>query len=319
MTPASDFPSRPSIAVIGTGAVGGYYGARLAQHGHAVHFLFRSDYAAVRERGLTVTSPDGNFAIPSNELHAYDDVRNMPQVDLVLIALKTTANDQYEPLVRPLLHERTAILTLQNGLGNEDRLAELFGAERVLGGLAFVCINRVGPGQIAHLDYGLVRIGEFGRPRGPRVESIARLFQSSQIRCDVLDDLRYGRWEKLVWNVPFNGLGAALDLATDALLATEDGRTLVAQLMGEVVATAQRVGANLPESVIAQQIERTPSMGPYRTSMQIDRRQGRPLEVEAILGEPQRVAARAGVPTPHLSELLRLVRLVNTGKQFNGQ
>src|SRR6478672_2819875 len=126
-----------SIAIIGAGAVGGYYGGRLAEHGHDVHMLLRSDYDHVRLHGLSVRSVSGDFQLRPEQLHVYNDAEAMPKVDLVIVALKSTENQQFQRLITPLLHEKTAILTLQNGLGNEDDLARLFGADRVLGGIAF--------------------------------------------------------------------------------------------------------------------------------------------------------------------------------------
>lgn len=299
----------PVIAIIGSGAVGGYYGARLAQHGFDVHFLLRSDFDAVRSRGWTIKSRDGDLVLQPHEIHVYDDVQKMPKADLILVTLKATANDQYEPLIRPLLKEQTAILTLQNGLGNEDHLAELFGAQRILGGLAFVCINRISPGVIHHLDHGMIRLGEFGGGAGPRASRIAEMFNMSRVRCQVLDNLLYGRWEKLIWNIPFNGLGALLDLATDRLIDTEEGVMLIRALMKEVIAAARGNGVELPDGLIEKKIRETQSMGAYRTSMQIDRQIGRPLEIEAILGRPLRVAQAAGISTPRLEMLHAMMRL----------
>lgn len=309
-------PLLQSIAIVGAGALGTYYGARLAQHGRDVHFLLRSDYDRVRRHGLRIESRDGDFSLPPDRLHVYRDAREMPAVDLVIVALKATANDQFEPLVRPLLGGHTAVLTLQNGLGNEERLAELFGGDRVLGGLAFVCINRLAAGQVRHTDHGFIKLGEFagtGPTPGdsPRARAIAGMFTAARVPCSMLPDLRLGRWEKLVWNVPFNGLGAALDLPTDRLLATAAGEALVAELMREVQATAAAIGVRLPGDIVRQQIERTRSMGAYLTSMQLDRRAGRPLELDAILGAPLRVAWQAGVPAPQLEHLVRLVAAVN--------
>ena len=305
---------RPIIAVVGAGAVGGYYGARLAQHGHAVHFLLRSDYDVVRRNGLTVHSRDGDFRLPASAVNVYDDPRKMPKADLVVVTLKTTSNDQYEPLVGPLAKEDTAVLTLQNGLGNEDRLAELFGAERVLGGMAFVCINRVGPGVISHTDHGIIRLGEFARPgRSERATRIAGMFNASSVSCEALDDLRFGRWQKLVWNVPFNGLGAALDLTTDRLIGTAQGLELVRGLMEEVRAGARADGVELPPELVDTNIDYTRTMGAYRSSMQVDRQQGRALEVEAILGEPLRRARRGNASTPILEALYRAACVVDAG------
>src|SRR5204862_5558758 len=137
-----------------------------------------------------------------------------------------------------------------------------------LGGMAFVCINRVAPGVIQHTDHGVIRLGDFGRPsRSERALQIAAMFNASRVKCDVLDDLRFGRWQKLVWNIPFNGLGAALDLTTDRLVGTEDGLRLVRELMLEVVAAARGDGVHLPEALVQQQIGNTTSMGPYKSSM----------------------------------------------------
>lgn len=293
----------PIIAIVGAGAVGCYYGGRLAQAGGDVHFLLRGDFSHVQRHGMSVTSPNGNFHLSPGRLQVYDDPTRMPPADLVIVTLKTSSNRLYGPLVGPLLHPDTTILTLQNGLGNEESLAALFGAQRIVGGMAFVCINRVGPGVISHIDHGLIRLGEFGGGSSDRVERLARMFRASQIPCEVLPDLRYGRWLKLVWNAAFNGLGAVMDLTTDQLIDTESGRALVISLMNEIVAVARALGVHLPETVIQIQIEHTQTMGAYRSSMQIDRQEGRPLEVEAILGEPLRAARSAGVATPLLQAL----------------
>lgn len=302
----------PTIAVIGAGAVGSYYGARLAQHGYPVHFLLRSDYDAVLRNGMTVQSCAGHFRLSPEQAHAYNSPQRMPKADLVLVTLKTTANDQFEPLIRPLLKEDTAILTIQNGLGNEDRLAELFGAHRILGGMAFVCINRTAPGVIHHIDHGVIRLGEFNGGPSERASRIAEMFKSSQVPCEVLDDLKLGRWAKLVWNIPFNGLGAALDLTTDRLIESEEGMRLLIAIMREVIATAEALGVRMPDDMIDRQIRHTRTMGAYRSSMQIDRQERRALEIESILGEPLRQARRAGVSTPKLEMLYQVTKLVDS-------
>jgi 2-dehydropantoate 2-reductase len=299
----------PVIAIVGTGAVGAYYGGRLAQHGQDVHFLLRGDYAAVKRNGWTVRSCAGDFTIPPQAVHAYDDPAKMPKADLVIVTLKTTANDQFEPLIRPLLKDSTTILTLQNGLGNEERLAELFGPQRILGGMCFVCINRMEPGVVHHIAEGTITLGEFRRTDGARVQQIADMLQASRIPARVLDDLRYGRWEKLVWNIPFNGLSAVLDQTTDLLIGSVAGEALVRDLMQEVLDAARAVGVELPASLIGAKIEQTRGMGAYKTSMHLDMQAGRAMEVEAIFGFPVRAAQAAGAPVPRLEMLYRLLLL----------
>ncbi|HEX4123982.1 MAG TPA: putative 2-dehydropantoate 2-reductase [Tepidisphaeraceae bacterium] len=302
-----------SIAIVGSGAMGGYYGARLAAAGFAVHFLLRSDFEAVREKGWTVKSRDGDFVVRPDRIRVYRDSAEMPNVDLVVITLKTTGNGELRRLVAPLVGEKTVLLTLQNGLGNEDELARHFGAGRVIGGVAFVCINRVGPGVIDHSSHGLIHVGDFSHSGGPteRIEEIAADFRSAKIRCQAIGDLISARWQKLVWNVPFNGLGAVLDMTTDRVLASEAGRGMVEALMREVGDGAAAQGLTMPAGIIEKQIGRTPEMGAYASSMQIDRQQGRPMEIEAILGEPMRRTNAAGVTTPNLAALYRMARMVD--------
>jgi 2-dehydropantoate 2-reductase len=301
----------PVIAVIGAGAVGGYYGARLAQHGFSVHLLSRTDGGAIGKSGMRIGSRDGDFSLSPEQIHGHQDSASMPPADLILVTLKTTANDQFEKLIRPILKKDSIILTLQNGLGNEQRLAELFGAERVLGGMAFVCINRTGPGEILHTDHGMIQLGEFTGQRSERAEKIAAIFSKSQVPCRVAENLMKGRWEKLVWNVPFNGLGALLDLSTDQLIGSAVGLGLVRQLMWEVLNIAAALGFEFPNELIEQKIEYTRSMGTYKSSTQIDRQKKRPLELEAIWGEPFRVGQRNGVSTSLLKTLYDMLTLID--------
>jgi 2-dehydropantoate 2-reductase len=311
-------PPLNTIAIVGAGAVGGYYGARLAQHGRAVHFLLRSDYAAVRQRGLIVHSADGDFTLPPDRLNVYDDPLKMPPADLVIIALKSTENHRFERLVSPLLHQQTILLTLQNGLGNEDDLARLFGAPRVLGGMAFTCINRIAPGEIDHSSHGLIRIGEFEHAvggRSDRADRIAAMFNDSKVRCELVDDLIAARWAKLVWNIPFNGLGALLDATTDQLLASDAGARLVEAVMREVLAAAQAAGVRLSDDMPQQQIEATRSMGAYRTSTQLDRRFRRPMEIDAIFSRPLAAAEDAGLHLPHLRLLDFSLRMIDQAQK----
>ena len=301
------------IAIIGSGALGSYYGARLAQHSRDVHFLMRSDYAFVREHGLRVFSHDGDFKLPASQMHVYDDPAAMPQVDLVIVTLKTTANDSFRELISPLLHETTAILTLQNGLGNDRALAGLFGGQRVLAGLAFICTNRTEPGVIRHTDHGFIKLGEYTGGLTDRARWIAQMLQQAKVPATALADVRYGQWEKLVWNVPFNGLGAALGFETDRLLASEAGRAMVQGLMLEVIATAATVGVHLPPETAQMQIDRTATMGAYVSSMQVDRRARRPLERQSIVGNVLAVAEAAGLHTPLLRELDGLLKIVDGG------
>lgn len=301
----------PVIAVIGAGAVGGYYGARLIQHGNRVHLLTPSDCDSIRRTGMQIHSRDGDFSLSANQINVYSDPRAMPKADLVVVTLKTTANDRLAELVEPVVKEDSIILTLQNGLGNEELLQGLFGEGRVVGGMAFVCINRTAPGEIWHTDHGMIRLGE---PRGgpsERARKIARLFSDSGVPCDVLDDLTRGRWDKLIWNVPFNGLGAVLDMTTDQLIASNEGLSLVRRICEEVIAACRPLNVRFDLNIIEEKIRHTQTMGAYKTSMQIDRQMGRRMEIEAIIGRPLRVARMNSVETPSISMLHSMLSLLD--------
>jgi 2-dehydropantoate 2-reductase len=284
------------IAVVGAGALGLYYGAMLRRSGQEVKFLLRRDYRAVSAGGLHVTSPAGDFHLGA--VSCFQDSADMGEADLVLIGLKTFDNSRMVDLVRPLVGKKTALLTLQNGLGNEEVLAAAFGAGRVMGGVAFLCANRGEPGTVHHLGQGAVRLGEFGRGLSGRAGVVAGLFNSAGVPCEAVADLVKARWEKLVWNIPFNGLSALTGLTTDRLLAHSPTCRQVTEIMAEVIRAANAQGLSEPidaVSFIARMFELTEPMGAYRPSMMIDRLEGRPLELEAIYGIPLRMAAEKGV------------------------
>jgi 2-dehydropantoate 2-reductase len=299
------------IGIVGAGALGAFYGARLARAGHDVHFLMRRDYEAVRANGLTVRSIDGDFHLRPA---VYRSAEEMGPCDLTIVGLKTTDNHALPSLLQPVTATGGLVLTLQNGLGNEEAIAAALGGgpeaeERVLGGTAFLCSNRSAPGVVNHMAQGWVRLAEFRGPARARTHAIAALFTSAGIPCEVRESVADIRWHKLVWNVPFNGLGVAAGHANTAdILADDELALIVRDLMGEVVAAAAGEGVAIEPSFIDYMIEVTPKMGGYRTSMQIDYEEGRPLEVEAILGEPLRRARRAGVTVPRMQTLYALVR-----------
>ncbi|MEP6956778.1 MAG: 2-dehydropantoate 2-reductase, partial [Chthoniobacterales bacterium] len=207
------------IAVVGAGAVGGYYGAKLAYFGRDVHFLMRGDLRQIRRFGLRIRGKTENIRLA--QVRAYTATADIGPCDLVLIAVKATANPDLLRLIPPLLHEHTMLLTLQNGLGNEEFLGEHFGASRVLGGLCFVCLNRTEPGIIEHYDVGRIVLGEYAGYPLPRTHDIAWEFKRAGVVCSVAENLGRERWRKLVWNIPFNGLAVKHGLDTASILADD--------------------------------------------------------------------------------------------------
>lgn len=287
--------------------MGLYYGARLAAAGEDVRFLLRSDYDAVKADGIRCESVAGDFHL--TEVQAFRTPQEIGPVDLVVIAWKATSNHLLAEVLPPLLHPGTQVLTLQNGLGNCERIAEITGPARVLGALCFVCLNRLAPGFVSHTAGGRMTIGEFAAGAEGRAEEIARRFAGAKIPAEAMASLPEAQWKKLVWNVPFNGLAIAEGgVTTEDLLAKPEIEAEIRALMAEVVAAAQAQGLALDESLIDFNVERTRPMGPYRPSSMIDYVEGREVEFEPIWGEPLRRARAAGLEVPHLSELAKRIQ-----------
>lgn len=294
------------VAVVGSGAIGLYYGGRLALGGEEVSFLARSDVDALTTAGLQVDSVHGNFHLPT--VRAFRTAAEIGPVDLVLVSWKATSNAHLAEVLPPLLHAGTQVLTLQNGLGNCEMIAGITGPERVLGGLCFVCINRMAPGHVSHSAGGRVAIGEWHAADG-RAEEISRRFKAAGIPAEAVPNLEQAQWEKLVWNVPFNGLSVAEGgVTTDVLLASAETETRIRDLMAEVISAARALGLPLADGLIDFNINRTRPMGPYRTSSMIDFTEGREVEVGPIWEEPLRRALAAGLPMPHFTRLVEEIR-----------
>lgn len=295
------------MAVVGSGAVGLYFGSRLAAAGEDVRFLVRSDFDAISKGGLRVESIHGDFELP--HVQVYRTPEEIGPVDLVIVAWKATANDQLATVLPPLLHEKTQVLTLQNGLGNCEKIGEITGRERVLGGLCFVGINRISPGFIRHTGGWLISVGERSPGEPGRADEIAKRFRAANIQVDAVENLRKSQWEKLVWNIPFNGLSVAEGgVTTDVLLATAGMEDEIRNLMAEVVQAARALGLDLGEELIDANIKRTQAMGAYRTSSMVDFVEGREVEVAPIWEEPLRQGQAAGISMPHVAELLLRIR-----------
>lgn len=297
------------IAVIGSGAVGCFYGARLARCGHDVRFLMRRDLAAVRRGGLTVRSPQGDFHL---QAAAFSDPAEIGPVDLILCALKATSLDAAEGLIRPCVGETTRILVMINGFNVEERFAQWFGENRIFGGLAFVCINRGEPGTVNHIDYGRVVFGHLLDDL-PRTREVAALFAEAGIETIIAPSLRQARWEKLMWNIPFSTVAvSAGGVTTREIMQDEKLRQLAVRLIVETGTAGNADGCRIDiDAMVRKMIDDTSSMGPYRPSMLIDYQTRRPLEVEAILGEPVRRARQLKVPVPAMETQYALVSFLD--------
>jgi len=309
-----------SYTVIGLGAIGGYYGARLQQAGADVRFVVRRDRDRLAARGLRVDSPEGDLLV---DLEVYDDPADVPASDVIVVATKTTATPTVVPVVAQLAAGRgsdVTVMVMQNGLGVEAPFADAAPDAAVVGAMCFMCSNLVAPGHIVHLDYGAVTLGQHrpdpGGPDahrsgsgGPRPAAVVGAdLGAAGVAASQVDDLVTGRWQKLVWNIPFNGLSVLLDAGTDQMLADPAVRARARHLMDEVVTAAAACGSGFDPAFAQMMMDHTEAMIPYKTSMKLDYEAGRPLELDAIYGAPTAAARAAGAPMTDTEELLADLR-----------
>ncbi|MBB6430967.1 putative 2-dehydropantoate 2-reductase [Algisphaera agarilytica] len=301
--------SKNTYAILGTGALGGYYGGLLAKAGFDTHFLLRSDYEHVRDHGMTVESIRGDFTLSADQVQAYGDPADLPACDVAVVCLKTTQNEQLPELLANCVKPDGVVLVLQNGLHPETDAAALVGEDRVLGGLCFLCSNKIGPGHIQHLDYGHIHMGVYQPEAANSLAArhfpgVVEDFNAAGIETINVDDLRLSRWKKLVWNIPYNGLSVVLNQTTDVMMADPGTRRRIEALMHEVQAAALAVdGKVIEDAFIQKMLDYTAKMEPYKTSMMLDYEAGRAMEIEAIVGDPCQAAKAAGQAIPHIEEV----------------
>ena len=305
--PSLPLPSHPHVAIVGSGALGLYYGAKLAHHRVHVSFLARRDLVHLRQKGLQILCTEGDFHLP--DIKAYSNPQDIGPVDLIIVAIKTTANASLAKLLPPLIGPETSVCTLQNGLGNEELIASIVGRNRILCGVCHVCVSRPSPGVALNMSGGNIRFSDLTEGDTPRAQSIAQLFEQAGIRCSVAPSVGSARWYKLVWNVPFNGLSISkggIDTAQILANPVLHAETLV--LMNEVMAASAALGFPQDPDHPNQEIARTQKMGAYQPSSLLDFLAQKPVELESIWGEALRQGTGAGVAMPRLQKLYERLR-----------
>lgn len=286
--------------VIGTGAIGGYYGAKLAHSGQEVHFLLHKDYEYVKKNGLQVDSCDGSFHL--SDVNAYSSTQDMPQCDIVFVCLKSVNNHLLAELLPPLLHQDTLVVLIQNGIGLEADVQKMFPRLELAAGLAFICSAKTEPGHINHQCYGYINIGNYSCHNEELMNQLIRDFKKANVDANLVE-YHEARWKKAVWNMPFNGMTVALNTQTDLLLKNPSTFRLIKEQMLEVIHTAQQMGVNIPMSFADKMIQNTLDMTPYSPSMKLDYDYHRPMEIYYLYTRPLEEARKHGLQMPKLEML----------------
>lgn len=288
-------------AVIGTGAIGGYYGGQLMRAENEVNFLLHTDFEYVKENGLQIDSCNGSFHL--NNVNAYRSTADMPEVDVVLVCLKSTREHLLKEMLPPLIKNNPLVVLIQNGIGLEDDLQAAFPELQIAAGLAFICSGKVGPGHIDHQCYGSINIGNFSCHDESLMTHFVEELRVAGIEANPVEYLE-ARWKKAVWNMPFNGMTVALNTTTDKLLDNPSTRQLIRDQMMEVVGASKALGVKgIDETFVEKMIQMTDEMTPYKPSMKLDYDFHRPMEIDYLYTKGIHQAKEAGY-TMHKLEML---------------
>jgi 2-dehydropantoate 2-reductase len=298
------------ITVLGTGAVGAYFGGRLAEAGEHVSFLARGEtLRIIRERGLRVTSPEGNFVI--HPARASDNPAELGPADVVLLGVKTWQVPDAARAMGPLLGPDTFVVPLQNGVEAAAQLAATLGPARVLGGLCRIIAWVEAPGVVRHEGAEpYIGFGELAGGLSPRARSLQEALSRCQgVTAEALEDVEAELWRKFLFISSVSGLGAVTRAPIGVLRRRPETRELLERAMQEVLAVARARGVALPDDAVDETLRFTDSLPEEgTTSMQRDIIAGRPSELEAQNGAVVRLGAETGVATPVHDFVYRTLR-----------
>ncbi|QSA97436.1 ketopantoate reductase family protein [Methylococcus sp. EFPC2] len=296
-----------NVLVIGTGAVGSFYGSLLARQGIAVSVLARSDYEHVKAHGIQIqTKNDVYDFVPHQVVRSAAELSEKP--DYILLCIKVVEGADRIGLLKNAVGPNTAIVLISNGIDIEQEIAEAFPDNELISGLAFICVTRTAPGKIWHQAYGRLALGNYPKGLSEKTQALAAAYEKSGINCVASEDITTARWQKCVWNAAFNPLSVLSGgLATSDILNTQEAFCRV--IMEEIAAIAKASGHPLADDIVEVNISSTHKMPPYKTSMLLDFEAGRPMETEAILGNAVRYGLRLGVAIPHLEAVYALMKL----------
>lgn len=307
-------PDQKKILVIGTGALGGFFGAKLCKAGFDVHFLLRSDYDHVKKHGIKVKSRSGNIIL--DKVNCYNNPEDMPRGDLILIATKAFSNNELKHIVSPVLKDSGNVVLLQNGLGGEDYLADFIEHTHIFGGLCILAASKDGPGLINHHDFGSVTLGQYNPDGLPReiskdLEQIVEVFEKAGIQATADTDLMLARWKKLAWNIPFCGLSVVLDADTKQIISNPNSLFLAGEIIKDVAKSAAACGKVISPEFQQKMIDITIDMSPYFPSMKQDYDAGKPMEIEEIFGNPLRMAQKSGYEAKCISMIYNELKFID--------
>lgn len=292
------------IAVIGAGAVGKSIGGLLQAANHEVHYLVRSEFSALKSRGLfTLHFAETNISLKISPIYVYNKAEQLPKVDLVLITTKTTENQHLVPLVTPCLGAQTTLLIVQNGIGNEEALEEMFPHHPLICGITSIAASRTDVENVEIACLGELRLAPIHQRAEAVCQNISETLNAATLSPKIIlsDSYKSIRWHKLIWNAAFNPLSVIFNKTSDILAIQEPYLTIVRHIFEEVRQTAACESISISEEFTKHLLEHTAHLKSYWPSMYYDFQKGKQLEVEYILGNLIKIADKHHLTLPCLT------------------
>ena len=304
----------PKILVVGGGAIGGFYGGKLAQGGARVSVVCRSNFEIVKAAGFKVKSIWGNFEFfPDQVVQKVEDYNGAP--DFILITVKALPKLKIPAMIQKVVKEKTSIVLFQNGIDIEYAYLRAFPKSEILSGLAFVCVSQFEPGHIDHQDFGRVCIGRYPEGNSGKSIELSKIFNANGVPCTVSDNIVTERWKKLLWNASFNPLSILGEgKNTQEIMQCPDAEKLILNIMQEVRSVAISSGHHIDQEEIKKHLSDTKVMKAYKTSMLLDYEAGKQLEIEAIVGNLIKIAEVKNISIPYSKAMYHLLKLITSSK-----
>lgn len=303
------------IAAMAAGAVGGYFGGRMAAAGHDVAFIARGAHLdAIRKNGLVVKSIHGDLHL--KDVNVTDDPAKVGPVDVVLFAVKLWDTEKAAGLARPLVGPDTRVITLQNGVDSVERVAPILGADKTVAGTAYIATVISAPGTIGHTSkFAIMRVGRIdGRP-DEKLDAFAAAAKAASIDITVMPDMNSERWQKFIFLSSMAGVNCMTRLPIGEVLGDPDTRAFYRRLMQECDAVGRAMGVKLPEGYVDDRMTFSDNAPPgMKASMLHDLEAGNRLELDWLTGKVVALGKQAGVPTPASEAVYAAVKLHRMGR-----
>lgn len=303
------------ILVMGAGAVGGYFGGRIAERTSSkISLVARGRHLqAIQQKGLTILSPEGNSVV---ETEAFGDPRQAHSPDLILFTVKSYDTDTAIQQIHPVMSGHTQVLTIQNGIENYEKLVQAFGEERVIQGFCKVGAGVTSPGIIEYKAFGVVTAGERDGRLSDRIDRLQKLFSAARIPFNISKDIRHEVWVKFAWNAIFNMLTALADVTVEKLFKYKESEELCGALFNEIKEVAATQNIELAAEEEHNIMERAKRLTGFETSTYQDRKKGKRLEFEAFAGAIVRLAEKHNIAVPCNKMLYALLKHVDNNEKY---